>query len=74
MDSMFEILSNILDAMNPLNTRRWRTLEMKQGKRQWVSWVVADYATAWEEAKMSQQTRDAFRAIMCICLTDNLYV
>ena len=73
MENMFEVLGNIFETMFPLNTRRSKALEMKQGKKAWSSWI-ADYGTAWEEAKMSKLTMDAFKAIMAIGLTDNLYI
>ena len=62
MDNM-SVLGDIFEAMYPLNTRRPNALELKQWKKVWSSWI-ADYGSAWEEAKMSNLTMDQFKAIM----------
>ena len=73
MENMFSVLGDIFEAMYPLNTRRAKALQLKQGRKGWSSWI-ADYGSAWEEAKMSNLTMDQFKAVMAIGHTENLYI
>ena len=72
--NMLATVQHIFDELHPINQRRARLFEHRQGQRtDWTSWSATWY-DAWKEAGMNELTMEEFMCIMAIYLTDNPFI
>ena len=71
LTNMLAVVQAIFDGLHPLNQRRAKLFDNRQGHRtDWMTWS-ASWWDAWQEAGMHKLQMEEFMCIMAIYLTDN---
>ena len=74
LKNMLDIIQSIFDQLHPVNQRRAKLFDMRQGlKADWGTWIASAYE-AWREAGMNSLTMEQFMCMWFTYLTDNAYV
>ena len=66
LKNMLDVVQSIFDQLHPINQRRAKLFDMRQGMRiDWGTWAASAY-DAWREAGMHKLTMEEF---MCMWFT-----